>query len=539
MPFDGIFLRKIVEDIKFLETGKINKINQISEHEILLTIRANYQNHNLLISFHPEFSRIHLTKNTYDLPLVPTSFTMFLRKHIEGSIITSISQHKNDRVITFNLISTNEIGDKTNKKMIIEIMGRVSNFIITNEDKIHLCLKQINPFEGNGRTILPGAIYSYPNDQKKLIDSLSDDEINDILIHKNSFKQISGVSKQLGNYLDNLPSVLEFKNTISKYQPCLMTNENKTDYYFFNLGIPNYSIQYFDSISQMLDCFYYEKDRNLRIKEKSHNLDGIINKYLDKNISKLEKLTNDLENADKNEELKIMGELLMANMYNIPKGSIAHVHNYYTNEMLEIKLDPSISIIDNANRYYAKYQKMRKSKQHISEQIEITKEEINYFSLLKEQISKASLNDCMEITAELEDYGYIKKTNKAKKKNKPNFETYNLSNSTILVGKNNLQNSFLTHKLARSNDLWFHVKDAPGSHVILMGEANEEAIRLAANLAAYYSKYQSSSSVAVDYTYIKNIKKIPGRHSCFVTYTNQHTIYIDPSLDIIKKYKAK
>lgn len=538
MPFDGIFLSKIVNDLSILKTGKINKINQISEYEIHLSIRANYQNHCLLISLHPEYSRVHLTKNEYDFPKTPTGFTMFLRKHIEGSIILDITQEKHDRVITFDLLGTNEIGDKTHKKMIVEIMGRVSNLIITENNKILESLKHLNPFDGNYRTIIPGAIYTYPLQTKKAYYEYTKDEIKKIIEEKSYFKNISGISKQFSYYLENISTIDEFYEALHSYHPTLIIGK-KCDFYFLDLQYQEGERKYYDSLSLMLDDFYYEKDRKTRIKEKSNDLETMIHRQIDKNKAKLEKLYLDLDNAKQSEQYKIKGELLMANLYNLQKGTKAIVLNYYTNEMEEIPLDPLLSPLENANRYYNKYQKARKSLTHINEQIDITNEEINYFSLLETQIQTANLADCLEIKAELEDYGYLKKTKQMKKTKVPLFDTYKLPTSTIYVGKNNVQNAYLTHKFASGNDLWFHVKDAPGSHVILQGEITEEAIRLAANLAAYHSKLQLSSSVAVDYTSIKYIKKIPGRHNCFVTYTNQHTIYIDPDIEIIKQYKKK
>lgn len=538
MPFDGIFLSKIINDIEILKNGKINKINQISDFEILLQIRSNYQNHNLIISIHPEYSRIHLTKKDYDLPKNPTGFTMFLRKHLEGAIIKDIYQLSNDRIITFDLLATNEIGDKINKKLIIEIMGRISNLIITENDKILESLKHLNPFDGNYRTIVPGAIYKYPNQTKKVYSEYTDNELQEIIDNKLFFQKISGVSKPFAIELEKAKSIEYFNALINSYNPTMIIGK-KLDFYFCDLEHIEGERTKFSTLSDLLDDFFYEKDRKTRIKEKSNDLEAIIKRNLNKNILKLEKLNSDYSNAKCCGEYKLKGELLMANLYNIEKSNLVILNDYYTNNPIKIELDPLLTPLENAKRYYAKYQKMKSSLSHLENQIQICNEEIKYFELLETQINYATLSDCLEIKSELEEYGYIKKGKQQKKSKAPLYDTYILEESTIYVGKNNTQNAYLTHKFALQNDLWFHVKDAPGSHVILRGVANEESIRLAAHLASYHSKYQNSSSVQVDYTKVKFIKKIPGRHNCFVTYTNQNTIYIDPDFEIIKKYKKK
>ena len=538
MPFDGIFLSKIINDIEILKNGKINKINQISDFEILLQIRSNYQNHNLIISIHPEYSRIHLTKKDYDLPKNPTGFTMFLRKHLEGAIIKDIYQLSNDRIITFDLLATNEIGDKINKKLIIEIMGRISNLIITENDKILESLKHLNPFDGNYRTIVPGAIYKYPNQTKKVYSEYTDNELQEIIDNKLFFQKISGVSKPFAIELEKAKSIEYFNALINSYNPTMIIGK-KLDFYFCDLEHIEGERTKFPTLSDLLDDFFYEKDRKTRIKEKSNDLEAIIKRNLNKNILKLEKLNSDYSNAKCCGEYKLKGELLMANLYNIEKSNLVILNDYYTNNPIKIELDPLLTPLENAKRYYAKYQKMKSSLSHLENQIQICNEEIKYFELLETQINYATLSDCLEIKSELEEYGYIKKGKQQKKSKAPLYDTYILEESTIYVGKNNTQNAYLTHKFALQNDLWFHVKDAPGSHVILRGVANEESIRLAAHLASYHSKYQNSSSVQVDYTKVKFIKKIPGRHNCFVTYTNQNTIYIDPDFEIIKKYKKK
>ncbi|MCR5350514.1 MAG: NFACT RNA binding domain-containing protein, partial [Acholeplasmatales bacterium] len=218
------------------------------------------------------------------------------------------------------------------------------------------------------------------------------------------------------------------------------------------------------------------------------------------------------------------------------------VLNYYNNEYIEIPLDKKYTILENSNKYYKKYQKRKTAVSYTKEQIEITKNEIDYFNLLKYQIKDASINEAMDILDELINNKYIfnRKPSNKKKNQKPHLLSYIVDDCVISVGKNNIQNEYLTHKFSKPNDMWFHVKNSPGSHVVVHStDLTENIIRTAANLAAYYSEFKDSSSVAVDYTLIKYIKKIPGKKLCFVTYTHQSTIYIDPDLEKINNLKVK
>ena len=239
--------------------------------------------------------------------------------------------------------------------------------------------------------------------------------------------------------------------------------------------------------------------------------------------------------------MKLYGELLLSAPNLKDKKKSIRILNYYTGEDVEIPLDIKYTILENSNRYYKKYQKSKNSIGYINEQIQLAQNEIDYFEILKYQLANCNINEALEIQEELIDGKYIfKKDNKPKKKQKPRILTYLVDDTLISVGKNNIQNEYLTHKFAKPNDTWFHIKDGAGSHVVIHSETlTENLIRTAANLAAYYSTYSLSSSVQVDYTKIKNIKKIPGRRNCFVTYTHQKTIYIDPDYELIKDLKVK
>lgn len=551
MSFDGLLLNRIIKEINFLKTGRISKINESGNTDFIFTIRVNRENYNLMLSFSSEYSRIHITNKMYDSVLTPKSFTLFLRKHIEGYFINDIKQYENDRIVVFDLIGHNELEDLCNKKLICEIMGRYSNLILTDENYVIIdSLKHDGVGEYN-RTILPNAIYQYPDNNK----------INPIDLKLEDFKRIS-LEKGLNTPKDYLNCYLGLSmhviensfindyvdNNLYNYinielKPVIFKNKKgKLDYYYNPLN--EEIVKEFNNLSSLLDYFYYEEDLKAKIKLKTNDLSNFINKQIKKYEAKLSKLEKEKIEALDNEEYRVKGELLLSYPSLKEKCNYVDIYNYYIDKEIRINLDPKYTVLENSNKYFKKYQKMKTSLKYIEEQKEIAQSEINYFKLLKYQISDCSINEALEIQDELINNKYLFKhsDSKPKKKQKPKLLTYILDNNTLItVGKNNLQNEYLTHKLALPNEMWFHIKGAEGSHVVLhnCGELSEEEIRTSAILAAYYSTYKESSSVAVDYTRVKYIKKIPGKRNCFVTYTHQHTIYIDPDINIIEKLKVK
>lgn len=542
MSFDGILLSKIKDEIKYLETGRISKITENGDTDFILTIRSNRENHNLILSFSSEYSRIHLTKRLYDSVLNPKSFTMFLRKHIEGYFIESINQYSTDRIIYFTLKGYNEMQDLNTKYLICEIMGRYSNLILADQDFIIIdALKHDGVGEYN-RTILPNAKYEFPKTEKLNPYDYDKDQINDLVKNAKNPKDIlnifNGISLTLATplfYNDKIGDNL-YNSIHSDIKPSIIINErNKQDFYYIPL---NYEIvKSFDTISEMLDSYFYSQDLKSKVKQKTGDLITFVNRQIKKYENKLEKLERELIENESSDYLKLYGELLLSLPNLKAKEKNVTVLNYYNNEYVNIPLDNKLTIIDNSNKYFKRYQKSKTSVQYINEQMEITKNEIEYFKVLKYQLDDASINEAIEIQDELINGKYLfnKVTQNKKKNQKPKLLTYIVGDTLISVGKNNIQNEYLTHKFAKAGDTWFHVKGAPGSHVVVhkADELTEDEIRTAAGLAAYYSTYKDSSSVAVDYTKIKFIKKIPGRRACFVTYTHQNTIYIDPSEEMV------
>ena len=546
--FDGLFLSKIKNEISFLKTGRINKINEIGETDFILDIRVNRNTFHLLISFQSEYSRIHLTEKSYDNSKNPKSFTMFLRKYIEGYFIKDIWQYQNDRIIIFDLEGYSELEDLSKKHLIMETMGRYSNLILTNDEyKILDSLKHDGVGEYN-RTILPNAKYVFPIDDKINPINLNYEQLKEIFINKNITspsilsKTFQGISYTISeSCFNNEDYAKEFYNNLNKdiIPSTFLNKRGKLDFYYNNLD--NKIINKYDNLSKLLDEYYYEADRLSKIKEKTNDILSFITRELKKDERKLIKLNRELKDTDEKDKYKLYGELLLSYPNLKEKKKNVILLNYYNNEEINIELDEKINIIGNSNKYYKKYEKEKKSISFINIEIEKTINEIEYFNQIKEMLSYASLNDALEIKDELINNKYLfENNNKNKKKLKPNYLVYEFNGVRISVGKNNIQNDYLTNHFAKKNEWWFHVKDNTGSHVIVHTDIDldENLIRCAANLAAYYSSSRLSSSVKVDYTKVKYIKKVPGKKGSFVTYKNEKSIFIDPNVDEINNLKV-
>lgn len=550
MSFDGIFLSRLIKEFDILKTGRISKVIESGDTDFILTIRANRQNYNLMMSFSSDFARIHLTNKEYNAPTNPKSFTMFLRKHIEGYFIEDINIYHSDRIIYFTLQGYNEMQDFKRKYLICEVMGRYSNMVLTDESfRIIEALKHDGIGEYN-RTILPNAQYEFPETNKYNPLNYSYEELTNIINEKklsnpkdymNTFNGVSlNLSYPIFNVDQHQKAFYDYLHIKSK--PSTFINfKGKLDFYYHPFN--NEVINSYNSLSELLDDFYYKADIQAKVKLKTNDLLTFINRQINKNKKKIEKLNQEKLDASRLDEYRINGELLLTAPNLKDKKKEIELFNYYTNENVVISLDNKYSILENSNRFFKKYQKSKTSLLYIDEQINIALNEIEYFEVLKFQLEQANINEALEIQDELIEGKYLfKKDNKPKKKQKPKLLTYALDNGTLIsVGKNNIQNEYLTHKFAKSNEMWFHIKDGAGSHVVVHNdlELTENEIRTAANIAAHYSTMSNSSSVAVDYTKIRNIKKIPGKRNCFVTYTHQKTIYIDPDKDFINSLKVK
>ena len=569
MAFDGLFTRAITHEIaNSLQTGRISKIYQPSKYEVLLHIRANGKNQKLILSSHPTYARMHLTNQNYDSPALPPMFCMLLRKHLEGGFIEKIEQIDLERIIQITVRSRNEIGDESVKTLVIEIMGRHSNIILvdTKTNVILDSLKHVSLAVNRHRTVYAGAEYVAPPAQHKvnpLLIETEDDFIKPLdFLSGNMDKQLVGafmgisplfakeVVKKAG--MANEKALSEAFFSLQKpllthqYVPAMITANGKEFFYLFPLSHLQGNEKTFSSVSELLDRFFFGKAERDRVKQQAHDLERFMQNEKTKNEKKLIKLEKTLQDAGKADKYQLFGELLTANMYALKKGDKEiEVVNYYDENggTVKITLNPLKTPSENAQRYFQKYQKAKNSVAIVEEQIVKTNEEILYFDSLLQQMEVASSKDIEEIREELTEEGYVrnrKKKNAKKKPTKPVLDKYLASDGTeIFVGKNNKQNDYLTTKFSRRDEIWLHTKDIPGSHVVIRSlEPTEETLQEAAKIAAYYSKAKDSSSVPVDFTKVRHVKKPSGAKLGFVTYDNQQTLYVTPDADTVMKLKA-
>src|SRR5690606_34307183 len=569
MPFDGFFTRAMVHELSdLLQSGRIGKIYQPFKNEIVFTIRSDRKNHRLLLSAHPSYARIQLTEDTFENPNEPPMFCMILRKHLEGAIIENITQVEMDRIIIFDIKGRDELGDIAYKQLIIEIMGRHSNIILVDKEKNTIIdsIKHISSAVNSYRTILPGAKYILPPAQNKdnplaatEFDVLKKIDFNSGKLDKQLVNQFAGMSPILAKEIifhaglanrETLPQAfIQFMDRFKKhdYLPTITATNKTEQYYVFPIAYLKGEEKHFSSLSQLLDRFYFGKADRDRVKQQATDLERFIKNETEKNVTKIKKLKATLKDAEKADYYQLLGELLTANMHLIKKGmKEISVVNYYdeAGEQIVIPLEPRKTPAENAQRYFSKYQKAKNAVEIVKEQIEKAEAEIQYFESLMQQVESASTKDIEEIREELTEEGYLrskqKKANKKKSNAKPILDKYVASDGTeIIVGKNNKQNEYLTNKLAARDEIWLHTKDIPGSHVVIRSkEPSEQTIKEAAILAAYYSKAKTSSSVPVDFTKIRYVKKPNGAKPGFVIYDNQQTVYVTPDEDTVKKMRS-
>lgn len=566
MSFDGLFTRAMVSELSSqLKGGRINKIHQPFQNEVVLNIRANGKNSKLLLSVHPSYARVQLTNEIYENPSEAPMFCMVLRKHLEGSVIENIYQAGLDRIIIFEVKGRNEIGDLSYKQLIVEIMGRHSNIILIDKEKNMILdsIKHVSSAVNSYRVVLPGHEYVMPPQQNKLNPLEADEQdvlkridFNGGKIDSQIVAHFAGISPLLAKeivFQAKMANRITIPETFSKimnriknedYEPTIIFGEKKESFYLFPLEHLKGERKTFSSLSELLDRFYFGKAERDRVKQQANDLLRFIIQEKEKNERKIVKLQDTLNEAKNKDQFQLFGELITANMHAMKRGmeKIEVVNYYDENEAtVSIPLDPLKTPSQNAQNYFHKYQKAKNALIVVEEQLEKTKEELKYFEQLLQQVETASPGDIEEIHEELVEGGYLKAKKKGgKKKNeKPSLEKYRSSDGIdIYVGKNNKQNDYLTNKFARRDDLWLHTKNIPGSHVVIRSdEPSEQSIREAAMLAAYFSKGRNSSSVPVDFTKIRYVKKPSGAKPGFVIYEKQQTIYVTPDEEMVIQLK--
>lgn len=557
MAFDGFFTHAVVHELdQTLATGRVAKVNQPYPAELIMTIRAHRHNYSLLLSANPTYPRMQITQIAYQNPAVPSNFAMTMRKYLEGAILESIEQVDNDRIIKMNFKTRDELGDQQRLVLVIEIMARHSNVSLVNEKnhKIIDTIKHVGSDQNRVRLLLPGATFVMPPKQDKVNPYLPNQIYTDLVrkdldeneLAKQLQARYQGLGRQSAQELarelqasSDLPTTYHtFLKQFENPDPVIYDDNNGKRQFaaFLPSNIKEEQLTHYDTLSVMLDAFYAQKAERDRSKELAGQVLKVLHNELKKDRRKVKKLKQQLEDAAKADYYRIRGEILTTYLGKLTAGmtEITLPNFYDDNKPLKIKLDPELSPSRNAQKYFTKYDKLKTSVDYVKEQLKLANDEINYLANIESQIDLASPADIQEIRLELQQQGYIKqKRQKSKKRRKVRVskpEEFHTSNgTTVLVGKNNLQNDRLSFKIANKNDIWLHVKDIPGSHVIIRdSDPDEQTLLEAAQLAAYFSKGRNSDNVPVDYLPTKRLHKPNGAKPGFVTFTGQKTLYVTP-----------
>ncbi|MNH96499.1 hypothetical protein D3C73_491670 [compost metagenome] len=596
MALDGLVLHAIVHELASCIGGRINKIHQPSENDILMHIRGQGQNLKLMLSANPTYPRVHFTEQQFLNPLEAPMFCMLLRKYCEGGIIEAVEQVEMERIIRIQVRKRDELGDISLKTIVIEIMGRHSNLILIDPatDNILDGIHHVTPAISSYRVIMPGSKYVSPPAQHKrnpllvdretFIEALTEvpepavdlfgnpdpskpgkpEQLDQQLVFSFSglsplvAKEIihrSGQSLLIWTEVADLnalwTSFSELMTEIRehRYVPVIVEESGSGKSYFSVMPlthIQGISTTY-ASAGDCLESFYGNKAERDTVKQRVSDLLKFLQNEKNKNVKKLEKLQDTLEDAKDADKHRILGELLTASLHAVNKGDkVLETVNYYDEDqaLVRIPLDPLLTPSENAQRYFKKYTKTKNSIAVVNEQMEQSRQEIIYLQTLLQQLGSASLSDIEEIREELAEQGYVrnrnKKQRKKKKQDKPALSCFTSSEGIpIYVGKNNTQNEYLTNRLAQSSDTWLHTKDIPGSHVVIRSSTfSDETLFEAASLAAYFSQAKESSQVPVDYTMIKHVHKPSGAKPGFVIYVNQKTLFVTPDESLIKRMQV-
>ncbi|HFV0223696.1 TPA: NFACT family protein [Streptococcus agalactiae] len=550
MSFDGFFLHHLTNELQEqIEKGRIQKVNQPFDHELVLTIRNNRRNYKLLLSAHPVFGRIQTTEANFQNPQNPNTFTMIMRKYLQGAVIETIQQIENDRILEIVVSNKNEIGDHIKATLVVEIMGKHSNIILIdkNEHKIIESIKHVGFSQNSYRTILPGSTYIAPPKTKAINPfDISDQTLFELLqtndlSPKNLQQLFQGLGRDTALELSHClkdNKLNDFRQFFSReYYPSL-TEKSFSAVQFSS------SHETFQSLGQLLDYYYQEKAEKDRIAQQASDLIHRVQSELEKNIKKLAKQQDELLATENAEEFRQKGELLTTYLSIVPNNQdIVVLDNYYTNQTIEISLDRALTPNQNAQRYFKKYQKLKEAVKHLKGIISDTKNTITYLESVETSLNHASMEDINDIREELVETGFIKRRahDKQHKRKKPEQYLASDGKTIIMVGRNNLQNDELTFKMARKGELWFHAKDIPGSHVLIRDNLNpsDEVKTDAAELAAYYSKARLSNLVQVDMIEAKKLNKPSGTKPGFVNYTGQKTLRVTPTQEKIDSLKLK
>ena len=579
MAFDGIVISNVVRDMKEnLIEGRIYKIYQPEKDELNLVIKNNRENYRLLMSADASLPLIYMQQSSKENPMTAPNFCMLLRKHISNGRIVDVYQPGFERIVVVVIEHLDELGDLRRKKLIIEIMGKHSNIIFATEDDMIIdSIKHISHMVSSVREVLPGRQYEFPPAGGKISPlEISQDELASRIRNTPSnaikaiYQNITGFSPVAAAELcyragidGNMPTDSltdgdvkrlcgEFEKAVTdiregRYTPQIIM-DGYTPVEFSSLDLTMYNdkqVETRESISQVLDEYFYRKSAVTRMRQKSADLRKIVSNAIERTAKKYDLQLKQLKDTESRDKYRVYGELINTYGYDIEQGADSfEALNYYMNEMIKIPLDKTISVMDNSKRYFAKYNKLKRTYEALTELTDTTKSELDHLqsvqAFLDMAIDESSLS---QVKDELVSCGYIKgrygrKGDRKKPKTKP-LHYVSKDGFHMYVGKNNIQNDELTFKLANGGDMWFHAKKMPGSHVIVRlegaGELPDSTYEEAARLAAYYSSGRTAPKVEVDYTERKNIKKPAGAKPGFVIYHTNYSMIAEPNIVGIKE----
>lgn len=572
MAFDGITIANIVTELNQTITGgKINKIAQPENDELIITIKNQRKQYRLFLSASASLPLIYLTETNKPSPLTAPNFCMLLRKHIGSGKIIAIEQPGMERIIRFTIEHLNELGDLCTKYLIVEIMGKHSNIIFCNEeDQIIDSIKHVSAHMSSVREVLPGRPYFIPETQSKLNPFVLTEEIfqekifpRPVNVAKAIYTSIAGISPLMAEEVcyragidggiptDGLEDVerVHLAHTFLRmvddirdghFEPNIIyKGKEPVEFACFPLSqYQDYRAVSYPSIFPVLETYYAEKNIVTKMRQKTVDLRKIVQNALERNVKKYQLQQKQLKDTEKKEKYRVWGELLNTYGYEVEPGAKSmEALNYYTNEMIQIPLDETMTPQENAKKYFDKYSKLKRTKEALDTLLQETGDEIKHLESIAASLDIASSEeDLVQIKEEMMEYGYVKRKNTGGKKVKVTSRPYHYISSDgydIYVGKNNFQNDELSFKFASGNDWWFHAKGQPGSHVIVKSKNEELPDRTfeeAGKLAAYYSKGRQAPKVEIDYTQKKNLRKPTGGKPGFVVYYTNYSLLIEPDI---------
>ncbi|MGN0243684.1 MAG: NFACT family protein [Lachnospiraceae bacterium] len=580
MAFDGLVISNVVNEcVNRFTNARIYKIYQPEKDELNLIIKNGKESYRLLLSASASLPLIYLTTEQKNNPLNAPNFCMLLRKHLNNGRIIGITQPGFERIIDFKIEHLDEMGDVCHKHLIVEIMGKHSNIIFCDDQfKIIDSIKHISAQISSVREVLPGRTYTFPPSQDKISPlEFTKKEFQEILMNK-PLPTAKAIYSTITGYSPLIAEELCHRAHVDSGQPVQaldadsqerlfaqidllrlsIENHDYTPNIAFRDGVPlefsstpltlyaNDTIVEYDMVSEVLQNYYSAKNAATRIRQKSVDLRRIVTTALERSTKKYDLQLRQLKDTEKRDKYKVYGELINTYGYDCEPGAKALTClNYYTNEEITIPLDPTLTPADNAKKYFNKYNKLKRTYEALSELVLETKAEMDHLQSVSTSLEIAQAeNDLVEIKEELIQCGYIKRHFSGGKKKKEKITSKPLhyissDGFDMYVGKNNLQNDYLSFKLANSGDWWFHAKNMPGSHVIVKLGTNKDmpdrTYEEAARLAAYYSSGRTAPKVEVDYTLRSNLRKPPAAKPGYVIYHTNYSMLIEPDISDLKE----